>query len=265
MTRSRDTASIIPTVDAKGDLLVGTADNTVDNLSPGTNGQVLTANSATTTGLEWKVSDGVRSFASSAARGSAITEPVDGMYTHLEDTDALQFWNGSAWRSPFGSTLVASRSYSAQTSVAIDNVFTSEFLFYDIYLTTVSSDSLANLLIRLRSGSTDLDTSTYANQHILAQGTSVTGALTSPATEFRISQLRTNAKNAQLVTIFNPFATTNTSILHQGFYVSGGNNLDVRFFLGASNNSSTLSYDGIKIFPSIGAISGEIAIYGRRM
>ena len=53
MTRSRDTASIIPTVDAKGDLLVGTADNTVDNLSPGTNGQFLTANSATTTGLEW--------------------------------------------------------------------------------------------------------------------------------------------------------------------------------------------------------------------
>jgi hypothetical protein len=53
MTRSRDTASIIPTVDAKGDLLVGTADNTVDNLSPGTNGQVLTANSATTTGLQW--------------------------------------------------------------------------------------------------------------------------------------------------------------------------------------------------------------------
>jgi hypothetical protein len=54
MTRSRDTASIIPTVDAKGDLLVGTADNAIDNLSPGTNGQVLTANSATATGLEWK-------------------------------------------------------------------------------------------------------------------------------------------------------------------------------------------------------------------
>jgi hypothetical protein len=53
MTRSRDTASIIPTVDAKGDLLVGTADNTIDNLSPGTNGQVLTANSATATGLQW--------------------------------------------------------------------------------------------------------------------------------------------------------------------------------------------------------------------
>ena len=53
MTRSRDTASIIPTVDAKGDLLVGTADNTIDNLSPGTNGQVLAVNSATDSGLEW--------------------------------------------------------------------------------------------------------------------------------------------------------------------------------------------------------------------
>jgi hypothetical protein len=53
MTRSRDTASIIPTVDAKGDLLVGTADNTIDNLSLGTNGQLLTVNLATSSGLEW--------------------------------------------------------------------------------------------------------------------------------------------------------------------------------------------------------------------
>jgi hypothetical protein len=60
MTRSRDTASIIPTVDAKGDLLVGTADNTIDNLSPGTNGQLLTANSATATGLEWTTQEGYR-------------------------------------------------------------------------------------------------------------------------------------------------------------------------------------------------------------
>jgi len=62
MTRSRDTASIIPTVDAKGDLLVGTADNTIDNLSPGTNGQVLTANSATATGLAWSTPESTGNF-----------------------------------------------------------------------------------------------------------------------------------------------------------------------------------------------------------
>lgn len=41
------------TVDAKGDLLAGTADNTVARLGVGTNGQVLTASSGATTGLTW--------------------------------------------------------------------------------------------------------------------------------------------------------------------------------------------------------------------
>lgn len=41
-------------VDFKGDLLTATADNTVTRLGVGSNGQVLTANSATATGLQWQ-------------------------------------------------------------------------------------------------------------------------------------------------------------------------------------------------------------------
>ncbi|ACH62113.1 hypothetical protein MYRNA_112 [Mycobacterium phage Myrna] len=40
-------------VDAKGDILIGTADNTPGRLAVGTNGQVLKANSGATNGLEW--------------------------------------------------------------------------------------------------------------------------------------------------------------------------------------------------------------------
>ena len=39
--------------DAKGDLIVGTADNALDNLAVGSNGSVLTADSSTATGLKW--------------------------------------------------------------------------------------------------------------------------------------------------------------------------------------------------------------------
>ena len=39
--------------DAKGDLLVGSADNTPAKLSVGTNGYLLTANSSATNGIEW--------------------------------------------------------------------------------------------------------------------------------------------------------------------------------------------------------------------
>lgn len=53
------------TIDSKGDLLVGTADNTVDRLAAGTNGYILTANSSTSTGLEWQAN-------TAASTGKAI-------------------------------------------------------------------------------------------------------------------------------------------------------------------------------------------------
>lgn len=45
-------------IDAKGDLLVGTADNTVSRLPVGSNGQVLVADSTASTGVKWAVNDG---------------------------------------------------------------------------------------------------------------------------------------------------------------------------------------------------------------
>jgi hypothetical protein len=48
------TTPTISTIDAKGDLLVGTADNTIGRLAVGTNGHILTADSTVSpTGLKW--------------------------------------------------------------------------------------------------------------------------------------------------------------------------------------------------------------------
>ena len=44
---------LLSTIDAKGDLLVGTADNTVSKLATGTNNQVLVVDTSTATGLKW--------------------------------------------------------------------------------------------------------------------------------------------------------------------------------------------------------------------
>lgn len=48
-----DAVNVINAINAKGDLIVGTANDTVTRLGAGTNGDVLTANSSTTSGLEW--------------------------------------------------------------------------------------------------------------------------------------------------------------------------------------------------------------------
>jgi hypothetical protein len=65
MTKARDLAdnsagSKPQIIAAKGDLLAGTADNVVANLSVGTNGQVLTAASGQTTGLQWATLSGAQ-------------------------------------------------------------------------------------------------------------------------------------------------------------------------------------------------------------
>ena len=57
-----------------------------------TTGEVLTA--ADTNGY---LMQGVLVFASSATRASAITSPQEGQYSYLKDTDALEYYNGSAW------------------------------------------------------------------------------------------------------------------------------------------------------------------------
>jgi hypothetical protein len=57
-------AGTLPLVMAKGDLLAATASGTVDNLTVGTNGFVLTADSNASTGVSWAAAAGGGDFSS---------------------------------------------------------------------------------------------------------------------------------------------------------------------------------------------------------
>jgi hypothetical protein len=39
----------------------------------------------------------VQTFAGTAARGSAIPAPVEGMLTYLADSNTFEYWNGSSF------------------------------------------------------------------------------------------------------------------------------------------------------------------------
>jgi len=92
-----------------------------------TTGEVLTA--ADTNGY---LMQGVLVFASSAARASAITSPQEGQYSYLKDTDALEFYNGTAWTgAPVGDitgvtagTGISGGGTSGTVTVSIDTAVT---------------------------------------------------------------------------------------------------------------------------------------------
>jgi hypothetical protein len=58
-----------------------------------TNGSVLNASEVN----ENLMNQSVITFTSATARSSAITSPIEGMITYLEDSNSYQTWDGSAW------------------------------------------------------------------------------------------------------------------------------------------------------------------------
>lgn len=73
-------------VDAKGDLIVGTADNTVGRLAVGTNGYTLVADSTETTGLKWQAAaagGGVDLLSTTTLSSSSTTINIVTTYKNL--------------------------------------------------------------------------------------------------------------------------------------------------------------------------------------
>jgi hypothetical protein len=64
------------TVNAKGDLLVGTANDVINRQAVGTNGQILSANSATSTGLEWVNSTAAHAIAAARVNVTGLSVPT---------------------------------------------------------------------------------------------------------------------------------------------------------------------------------------------
>jgi hypothetical protein len=73
--------------DAKGDLLVGTADNAISRLAAGTNGYVLTADSSETAGLKWAAAPAVGSFETSIVFEGATADSFETTLTVTDPTE----------------------------------------------------------------------------------------------------------------------------------------------------------------------------------
>jgi hypothetical protein len=216
------TNSMATEIDAKGDLIAGTGADAFSRLAVGTNGQVLTADSTTTTGLKWGTS----------------SVPTN-----------------------IGLVCVKARTtFSAAASITCDSVFTSTYQNY-LVLADYTSTAGANVNLVLRTGGVSATGSNYSYQSVQGNGASITGARVSNNTGFEAGASNGSDSSSTIITLFNPEVAAGTNI-QASYNYSGGNfatpvNADIK-----GSHSLATSYDGFALSIGSGNFTGSYTVYG---
>jgi hypothetical protein len=214
-----------------------------------TNGSVLQASEINDNLMR----QSVMVFSNAAARTAAITVPLEGMLTYLEDVNRYESYNGTSWLSPFGTALLASQSFTSVTSVIIDNVFNSDFDSYQININYASCATGAVIQFNLRSGGVNAS-SNYNDQTLQTAG--ATSVLTQVGAGVAHIGRVASAGGTLMATIGNParaLQTFGTSMTYDGDDIL--RNVGFRHTL-------TNGYDGFRILTP--SASGLITVYGMR-
>jgi hypothetical protein len=215
------TNSMATAIDAKGDLIGGTGADTFARLAVGANDTVLTADSTAATGLKW---------AAAAAGGGDVVK-------------------------------VASGSFSAASTVSVDNCFSSSYDYYKIFF-DLSSGTTSNFDIRLRVGGVDNSTSNYNYQFFYGAGTTNTAGRDSSQTGIRVGTTFSGGEiNYSEITVFNPFKAEITGFITQcaSRNLSAASACEAQIFNGSHCVAS--SFDGFTILNG-GSKTGKYRVYG---
>jgi hypothetical protein len=199
-------------------------------------------------------------FSNAAARTAAITSPVEGQLTYLEDVNLYHHWNGSAWVSPFGLTLLANTTFTAQSSVSINDVFSSEFDNYKVLITTDLTTGTQSFLLRYRVAGADNTTGNYTYQILDASATAVSGTRVVNGQSHGIGTIASGSPSAVDITIYNPNRAERT--LYQSDAMGSLSNAYIRKDSGTF--TATTQFTGFTIFVGGSTITGRIQVYGIR-
>jgi len=161
-----------------------------------------------------------------------------------------------------GLVLVDSHSFSTQSSISRDNVFTSSYNNYLLHLNLTAVTNQGQARMRLRASSTDNSSSNYNN--IIRYTNYSTSTFTSsnegsnPVTSFFLGYNSPTYFGNTQMTIINPQSSLYTQIAGNYQFV----NTDGNDIMGSMTVNT--SYDGFTIYPLNGTLSGELFVYGYR-
>jgi hypothetical protein len=163
-----------------------------------------------------------------------------------------------------GLTLINTTSFTAQSTVSIDNVFSATYRNYVVIYDLTSATNDNNHSLRLRVGGVDNSTaSSYksATTFMLDNNTSGNNNSTGTTSWLVGTTKSTDAQWSRVeLHFFAPFETQRTNLLRFSIGVSGGGNLFSEYSNQGHNAAS--SFDGFTIIFSSGTVNGSVFVYG---
>jgi hypothetical protein len=227
-TWATDASGIPATIlDAKGDLIAATADDTASRLAVGTNGQVLTADSAEATGLKW-----------ATASSGALTKIVSTTFSSV---------SSQAFENCFTSTY---RSYIIQMSMIWGSSRSQlQAQFYRLTNTLLIDYSGGVMKIPTTGTPTTGYAHSYASVFTIGQMPDQSGGQRCGG------QIVINSAQELDSGGYGTFSANSVT-------QSGGGISDRNGFIGALNIDGNNSCTGFVLSPSTGTFNGTVTVYG---
>lgn len=226
-------------------------------------GDILTASAAN----QYLASQVVMVFADASARTSAIASPQEGMISYLKDTNAVEYYSGSAWAavgggSSGGMTLLSTTTLSgANTSISITPTGYNEIA---IVAYGVTNGSNGNLFMGINS---DTTASNYVQAFYGTEGTGYySGANVgvdgvSAILPGQAGYLGSNSSNIAEFRIFQPNASTRKLVTASSAFLSSSS-------LNAASNTTcdyvtTSALSSVQFKTTVGSFTaGTVLVYG---
>lgn len=158
-----------------------------------------------------------------------------------------------------GLVLLNSTTFTGQSSVSINNVFSATYDNYSIDLNVTSVSTNGQIGFRIGSSGTPVTTSTYYCGGYYSYTASSSGVFASAAGTYGyLGGIDAGAQSCTTFRIMNPYLAQRTGYLsHHSILSSTG----YAYNYGGSNTNS-ISYTDCFIVPTTGTITGTIRIYG---
>jgi hypothetical protein len=155
---------------------------------------------------------------------------------------------------------ITTQSFSAVSSVSVNNCFTSTYTNYQIIIDSLTASTSAALRLRLRLAGTDSTTGNYDTRGTFVNS-SATGAYRSNGeTAFDVFALNSGFAFGSTMQVMGPQLAQNTNFAVSGIGRNGTPSSES--VVGSLAHYVSTGYDGFTIYPSTGNITGTVRVYG---